>query len=61
MRNVPAGTLENTLSAYLVSDAEPSISFSPVVDDVLVFSDYAERAASGQVAQAVSTRSIYKP
>lgn len=54
MRNVPAGTLENTLSAYLVSDAEPSISFSPVVDDVLVFSDYAERAASGQVAQAVS-------
>ncbi|KAI6818296.1 chlorogenic acid esterase precursor [Hortaea werneckii] len=52
MRNVPAGTLENTLSAYLVSDAEPSISFSPVVDDVLVFSDYAERAASGQVAQA---------
>lgn len=55
MRNVPAGTLENTLSAYLVSDAEPSISFSPVVDDVLVFSDYAERAASGQVAQAVSS------
>lgn len=53
MQNVPAGTLENTLSAYLVSEDEPSISFTPVVDGVLTFENYTERAMAGQVAQLV--------
>lgn len=51
MQNVPAGTLENALSAYLVSDDEPSISFTPVADGVLTFANYTERAMAGQVAQ----------
>lgn len=53
MQNVPAGTLENTLSAYLVSEQEPSISFTPVVDSILTFENYTERALAGQVAQRV--------
>lgn len=53
MQNVPAGTLENVLSAYQASEDEPSISFTPVVDDVLTFANYTQRAVDGKVAQRV--------
>lgn len=57
MQNVPAGTLENVLSLYQAQDAEPPISFTPVVDSVLTFANYTERAAAGKVADGVcSTR-----
>lgn len=61
MQNVPAGTLENTLSAYLVSDEEPSISFTPVVDGVLTFENYTERAMAGEVAQRVRPKFFELP
>lgn len=54
MQNVPAGTLENALSAYQASDEEPSMSFTPVTDGVLVFENYTQRALDGEVAQVVS-------
>jgi len=53
MQNVPAGTLENVLSLYQAGDEEPSLVFTPVIDGVLTFENYTERAEAGLVADAV--------
>lgn len=60
MQNVPAGTLENVLSSYQASDEEPSISFTPVVDGVLTFENYTQRASDGQIAQRVCLSFFWK-
>jgi carboxylesterase type B len=51
MRTVPARDLENTLSNYIISQASPSLSFRPVVDEKTFFSNYTERTLAGAVAQ----------
>lgn len=61
MQNVPAGTLENVLSSYQASDAEPSISFTPVVDGKHTFENYTQRALGGKIAQRVCCPSSWKP
>ena len=61
MQNVPAGALENALSRYLVSEQEPSIAFTPVVDGVLTFANYTERAMEGKVAKRVRRLATTRP
>ncbi|KAF2678234.1 alpha/beta-hydrolase [Lentithecium fluviatile CBS 122367] len=51
MRWVPSETITNFIGQYADSGAVPALSFLPVVDERLVFSDYAARAASGKVAR----------
>ncbi|KAK2598765.1 hypothetical protein N8I77_012153 [Diaporthe amygdali] len=51
MRQVPADDIENFLLAYSVAGKTPSLSFSPVVDEKLVFSNWSERALTGSIAK----------
>lgn len=53
MRTVPAVTLENALSYYVISKATPPISFVPVGDNVTAFSNTTDRALRGLVAKIV--------
>jgi carboxylesterase type B len=55
MRAVPAQTLENALSNYVISKATPSISFAPIADNRTVFSNNTDRAERGLVAKIVSS------
>ena len=54
VRNVSAVTLENALSNYLISGVKPSVSFTPVPDNVTIFSNLTDRAVRGLVANIVS-------
>jgi len=56
MRGVNASTLENFIANYDESEATPAISFTPIVDNEVVFANYTERALAGQQAQIVSLR-----
>ncbi|KAK4991545.1 hypothetical protein LTR50_001739 [Elasticomyces elasticus] len=51
MRTIPATTLENTLSNYIISKATPSISFVPVYDNKTAFSNTTDRALRGLLAK----------
>ncbi|PQE07358.1 chlorogenic acid esterase precursor protein [Rutstroemia sp. NJR-2017a WRK4] len=51
VRKVPAQTLENALSWYSSNGTKPAISFGPVQDEKIVFSNYTARALSGKVAK----------
>ncbi|KAJ0109029.1 hypothetical protein J7T55_002221 [Diaporthe amygdali] len=50
MRKVPASKLENFVATYEDSGASPSINFIPVVDDNLVFNNYTQKAADGEMS-----------
>lgn len=54
MRKVPASELENFVATYEDSGASPSINFIPVVDEKLVFNNYTEKAAEGEMSDLVS-------
>ncbi|KAJ5601471.1 carboxylesterase [Penicillium lagena] len=47
MQQVPMTMIENFVGQY---DKEPGISFTPIADNVYVFSDYAARAAAGKIS-----------
>ncbi|KAM5366838.1 hypothetical protein ACJZ2D_010290 [Fusarium nematophilum] len=51
MRKVPAKTIEDFLLAYSESGETPGLSFLPVVDDKLIFSNWTDQAAKGEVAK----------
>lgn len=51
MRAVPFEDISNFVGRYGDSGATPALSFLPVADDRLVFSDYAARASAGKVAR----------
>ncbi|KAF2181535.1 alpha/beta-hydrolase [Zopfia rhizophila CBS 207.26] len=51
MRAVPFEQVSNFVGQYGDSGAVPALSFLPVVDERIVFSDYAARASSGKVAR----------
>lgn len=53
MRKVPAAELEKFVATYEDSGASPSINFIPVVDDKLVFNNYTEKAAGGEMSDLV--------
>ncbi|ORY70939.1 carboxylesterase [Pseudomassariella vexata] len=50
MRKVPAETLESFIVNYHFSGATPSLSFSVIADEKLVFSNYTERAEAGAMS-----------
>ncbi|KAH8671739.1 alpha/beta-hydrolase [Xylariales sp. PMI_506] len=50
MRKVDAYEIEEYLHFYIDNGTTPAISFAPVVDETTVFSDYASRAADGNVS-----------
>lgn len=54
VRSVPAQTLEDALSWYSSNGTKPSISFGPIPDGKVVFSNYTAQALEGQIAKIVS-------
>ncbi|KAI8294762.1 Lipase 4 [Colletotrichum sp. SAR 10_98] len=48
MRKIPAEKLENFVATYKDSGVTPSIGFSPVIDNKIVFANYTEKAALGE-------------
>lgn len=54
MRKVPAQTLENALSYYSGNGTEPSVSFTPIVDDKTAFANYTQRILDKRIAKTVS-------
>lgn len=62
MRKVPADVIEDFVHAYEDSGVSPSITFSPTVDEVIVFGNYTERAALGALSTLVRpTHTGYHP
>lgn len=55
MRKVSAEDLETFVAYYEDYDNSPSINFIPMVDGVLVFENYTERANAGNISHLVST------
>ena len=53
MRNVSAATIENYVAVYQESGAIPPIYFGPIIDEILVFANYTERALAGLQAKIV--------
>ena len=51
MRAVPFEDISNFVGRYADSAAAPPLSFLPVVDERIIFSDYAARASAGKVAR----------
>ncbi|CAD0018267.1 unnamed protein product [Aureobasidium pullulans] len=51
MRQVPFAMIENFIGQYSDNGTLPAITFNPVVDEKLVFSDYPARAAAGRFAR----------
>ncbi|KAJ9165280.1 Carboxylic ester hydrolase [Coniochaeta hoffmannii] len=53
MRGVDAGEMEQFMHDYYVNGSVPYVTFSPVVDNVTVFGDYATRASGegGKIAR----------
>lgn len=51
MRQVPFNEIENSIGQYSDSGQQPALNFIPVVDEFLIFSDYAARARAGKVAR----------
>lgn len=56
MRKVSAEDLEAFVAYYEDYDDSPAINFIPMVDEVLVFDNYTERAKAGNMSNLVSTR-----
>ncbi|PVI04941.1 alpha/beta-hydrolase [Periconia macrospinosa] len=50
MRSVPFSDIINFIGKHTDSQSQPALSFTPVLDERLVFSDYAARFRAGKVA-----------
>ncbi|KAK1981780.1 carboxylesterase [Colletotrichum cereale] len=50
MRKIPAEKLERFVADYKDSEVTPSIGFSPQVDNKIVFANYTEKAALGEMS-----------
>ncbi|KAK1671577.1 carboxylesterase [Colletotrichum godetiae] len=50
MRKIPAEKLENFVATYKDSEVTPTIGFSPQVDNKIVFANYTEKAALGELS-----------
>ena len=50
MRGLPWDTIENFVGEYSDNATEPALTFRPVADDVVVFSNYTERYAQGKIS-----------
>lgn len=61
MRSIDVKTLENFLYGYTVNGSTPSLTFRPVIDEKLVFSNYTARALDGYVANIVSPFHRFSP
>ncbi|POS69334.1 carboxylesterase [Diaporthe helianthi] len=59
MRKVPASELENFVATYEDSGASPSINFIPVVDKKLVFNNYTQKAADGEMSELTALEHSY--
>lgn len=53
MRGVSATVIEDFVATYAESAVTPALSFSPIVDEVDVFSNYTQRGLDGLQAQIV--------
>lgn len=53
MRGVSAEKLEAFVAAYEDGEDDPALTFTPLVDGVLVFENYTERAAAGNMSKLV--------
>lgn len=53
MRSLPAVTIEDFLHSYQDAGTTPSIGFSPVVDESIVFGNYTEKALNGEMSDLV--------
>lgn len=60
MRGVPAAQLEAFVAAYEDGADDPALTFIPLVDDVLVFENYTERAAAGNMSRLVSLEVVLR-
>ncbi|KAF4780658.1 chlorogenic acid esterase precursor [Colletotrichum scovillei] len=50
MRKIPAEKLENFVATYKDSEVTPTIGFSPQIDNKIVFANYTEKAALGELS-----------
>jgi carboxylesterase type B len=53
MRSLPADTIENFLHSYQDAGTAPSIGFSPIVDETIVFGNYTEKALNSEMSDLV--------
>ena len=51
MRQVPAATIETFLQQYGDNGTSPGVSFVPIADDNIIFSNYTDRAVQGKLAK----------
>lgn len=51
MRKIPATEIELFLQRHAENRSASSLSFAPIVDDKMIFSNYANRAAAGNLSQ----------
>ncbi|KAL1303782.1 hypothetical protein AAFC00_007119 [Neodothiora populina] len=51
MRGLNASTIENFLSVYQQNGSLPAISFAPIADEKVVFSNYTLRASQGHISK----------
>ncbi|RDW77821.1 hypothetical protein BP6252_05874 [Coleophoma cylindrospora] len=51
MRQVPATDLENALSYHTINGTKPALAFTPVADNITVFSNFTDRAERGLIAR----------
>ncbi|KAJ7649119.1 Alpha/Beta hydrolase protein [Mycena polygramma] len=52
MRPVPFALIENFIGQYGDNATQPALSFSVVLDEKIIFSDYAQRATAGELAKS---------
>ncbi|KAJ7140970.1 Alpha/Beta hydrolase protein [Mycena epipterygia] len=50
MRPVPFAMIENFVGQYAQQGTQPALSFNPVPDNKIIFTDYPARAAAGKIA-----------
>ena len=51
MRDIPFSAIVNFIGTYTDSQSQPSLTFTPVLDDRLVFSDYEARYRDAKIAR----------
>lgn len=56
MRGVDAAKINDFIARYSESGQSPGLAFGPIVDEKVVFSDYAERMLQGKQAKIVSAQ-----
>lgn len=59
MKGVDFQRIEEFLKSYQDSGTIPSISFTPIADNVTVFSNYTERYLQGNFSKVVRAKLVY--